>query len=86
MVSEVFYNNVMIKKYQKPVARNLGEISSTADGYCSTGSLANGSGPTNCLPGGQASGGCGNGIIGFFSTACNSGLTPSPYCHTGLIG
>jgi len=51
----------MKKAYEKPLARNLGEILPTAHGYCQKGSVASGLG-TNCGSGGAASGGCGNGF------------------------
>ncbi len=51
----------MKARYQKPVARNLGEIIFDVEGYCQKGSVATGSG-TNCDNGGIASGGCGSGF------------------------
>ena len=76
----------MKPKYEKPVAVNLGDQVPSAQGYCQNGSIANVSGLPNCVPGGLASGGCGNGILGFFTTSCNSGITPGPSCHTGALG
>lgn len=76
----------MTRKYEKPFALSLGEKVTSAQGYCVNGSIANISGLPNCTSGGRASGGCGNGALGFFTTSCNSGITPGPSCHTGLLG
>jgi len=53
----------MNQKYEKPLANNLGELFSAAQGYCLAGSVANGvSGTQPCTSGGIASGGyCQNG-------------------------
>ena len=66
----------MIRKYQKPYVRSLGEILPNAQGYCYNGSLANTQMPSasnSCFPGLSASGaGCGfGGVPG--TTACSTG-------------
>ena len=79
----------MIKKYQKPYCRNLGEILPTSDGVCFRGSVANTGQPNptnNCFQGNVASGaGCGYGQSPG-TIACNAGGVPQYFgCDEGLF-
>ncbi len=67
----------MKQKYEKPMARDLGQIQN-AEGYCVAGSQAHVSADPNCLPGATA--------IGSY---CGFGGTPDPNpslgCNPGLV-
>lgn len=73
----------MDKKYQKPIARNLGEVVN-AQGYCRTGSVATSESGQNCESGGTAIAGCGPGLFGFWR-ACSQGSEVSYSCNDGGI-
>jgi hypothetical protein len=66
----------MVHKYERPIARNLGETIPNAEGYCYNGSHANTNPGSDCLPGAQALGA----VCGYGGTpatqACDSGLVP----------
>lgn len=79
----------MKHKYQKPIARNLGDILPGAKGVCVNGSNANTGMPTSeapgCFSGLTASGaGCGFGQAPA-QTACAAGTIPQYFgCGYGL--
>ena len=74
--------------YQKPLARNLGDVSLSAHGYCESGSIATDlSGAQPCVSGGTASGGyCQNGNTARASQGsapCRTGGSASGNCAGG---
>lgn len=76
-------------KYQKPLARNLGDNLLFAEGECRNGSAANGQGRPPCVSGGSASGNykCNTGS-GAVAIACVQGSKPDQSiagCLTGTL-
>ena len=78
----------MKTKYEKPIARDLGDLLAEAQGVCRNGSNANTGQPNltnNCRAGGLASGaGCGYGDAPN-TIGCTVGLHPQYFgCGAGL--
>lgn len=73
-------------KYQKPIARNLGDVLPNAQGECMSGTVASTPTGTSCISGQTASGSfCTDGSFAQ-GTGCYSGITPAGYgCFIGNL-
>jgi hypothetical protein len=73
----------MQSKYQKPLARNLGESLSIAQGICLSGSVANDVALANCIATGALASG-GNCTVGTAVSGCQTGRVPDiDTCYNG---
>jgi hypothetical protein len=75
----------MKQKYEKPVARDLGDSLSGVEGLCYSGSTATGAPGAHCFPGGSASGAfCSEGQVPTI-VACSTGGVPTAHgCLQGI--
>lgn len=70
-------------KYQKPVSKDLGQLSAKAEGVCTNGSTAQGMVGNDCSFGQTARGSMCSGNGQDVSLACNMGLYPAMDCSAG---
>jgi len=85
----------MKQTYEKPYARNLGDVIPNAEGYCWNGSHANYSDHTDCTDGASAVGGicarggqpsrqgCDTGTIPAYIGCSEGGKAQTGHCNTG---